>query len=142
MKPFRMVNQGFTLIELMIVILVMGLLAGLVAPLTFKQLDKSRAKTEFLKLRNTIKSHTTKAFTQGVSYRIETKDQTLTALSVLGQKSYTFKYLQMPEQFFIINANGFPSIDKFELTVAGQPRQITMEDMLGVKQDLIYAKTK
>ncbi len=142
MKRLSTFNKGFTLIELMIVILVMGLLAGLVAPLTFEQLDKSRAKTEFLKLRNTIKNHTTKAFAQGVSYRMQTKGQTLTALSVLGEKTYTFKYLEMPEQFFIINGNGFPSIDKFELLVAGRPRQITMEDMLGVKQDLIYAKAK
>jgi prepilin-type N-terminal cleavage/methylation domain-containing protein len=142
MKPFRTVNLGFTLIELMIVILVMGLLAGLVAPLTFKQMDKSRAKTDYLKLRNVIKGHTTKAFAQGVSYRIETKDQTLTALSVLGQHSYTFKYLEMPEQFFIINANGFPSIDKLTLEVAGQTRHITMENMLGVKQELIYAPAK
>ena len=138
MRPF----QGFTLIELMIVILVMGLLAGLVAPLTFKQLDKARAKTEFLKLRNTIKSHTTKAFAQGVSYRIDTLGKTLPATSVLGSKSYTFKYLEMPEQFFIINSNGFPSIDKLTIDVAGQTRHITMEDMLGVKQELIYAPAK
>jgi prepilin-type N-terminal cleavage/methylation domain-containing protein len=133
-------SKGFTLIELMVVIVVVALLVGLVAPLTFKQLNTSRAKTEYLTLRNTLKKHTTKAFAQGIRYQMQMKGNTLTAHSILGVKSFVYENLVLPEMTFVINRNGYPSLDKFELQVANQTRSITLEDMLGVKQDLIYAK--
>lgn len=134
--------KGFTLIELTIVIVIMAFAASLVAPLGFEELEKSRGKTEYLTLRNTIKLHTTKAFTQGVHYRMEMLNDTLTVRSVLGVREYKYDYLSLPNLSFHINANGYPSVDRIEVQFVGLSRQITMEDMLGVKQDMIYAEQK
>ncbi|MCC2614803.1 type II secretion system major pseudopilin GspG [Aestuariibacter halophilus] len=41
----RMKNSGFTLVELLIVIVIIGLLASLVAPEMFSKVDSSRQKT-------------------------------------------------------------------------------------------------
>jgi prepilin-type N-terminal cleavage/methylation domain-containing protein len=135
-------NKGFTLIELTIVIVIMMAAAALVAPLTFKELAKSQAKTEYLRLRNTIKQHTTLAFARGVRYHMQMKDTTLIATSILGEQRFIYEHLTLPALTFVINVNGYPSIDVFELKAANLTRRITLEDMLGVKQDLIYAKTQ
>ena len=142
MKRFIEFNKGFTLIELTIVVIIMMSAAALVGPLTFKELAKSQAKTEYLRLRNTIKQHTTLAFARGVRYQMRMKGNTLVATSILGEQQFTYEHLTLPEQTFVISANGYPSIDMFEFKAANLTRRITLEDMLGVKQDMIYAKAK
>ncbi len=132
--------QGFTLIELSIVIIIMAFAAALVAPLGFEELEKSRAKTEFLTLRNTIKLHTSKAFAQGLRYQMAMFKQTLTVKSALGERQYHYDYIGLPNLTFHINANGYPSVNEFEVSLGKNSRKITIEDMLGVKQDMIYAE--
>lgn len=134
--------RGFSLIELMIVIVLMSLLAAIVAPLTFRQLDRAKAKTEYLVFRNTLKSLSAKAFTQGLSYEIKMAGNSYTARSVLGQRVYQLEYLTLPNKSFSINRNGYPSIHAFTLDLAGIDRKISMLDMLGVKQELVYEKDK
>lgn len=132
--------KGFTLIELMIVLVIMGMLAAFVAPIGYKELQKSRAKTEFLTFRNIIKLHTTKAFAQGVRYQMKMNGNALVVKSVLGERAYQYEYLQLPNLTFHINANGYPTVNQFDVSLPTASRAITLEDMLGVKQDLIYAK--
>ncbi len=132
--------RGFTLIELTIVILIVMMSAGLVAPLAFKELDKSNAKIEYLTVRNTIKTMTTQAFSRGISYKVTLANTLMTIESAKGTKEIQFEFLQFPGVSFYINHNGFPSVDVLTIKVAGQAKQMTMEDMLGVKQDLLYAQ--
>jgi prepilin-type N-terminal cleavage/methylation domain-containing protein len=139
-KAHRQSVKGFTLIELTIVITIIALGAGIIAPLTFKELEKSKARVEFLSLRNTIKTLTTKAFSRGAGYRVSLVAQKMTIESVKGQQVYEYDYLTFPGVSFFINHNGFPSIALLTVKVDEQNRQITMEDMLGVKQEDIYAK--
>jgi len=44
-KGIKMKNQGFTLLEMLVVLVIIGLLAGLVGPKLFKQVDVSKVKT-------------------------------------------------------------------------------------------------
>lgn len=132
--------KGFTLIEITIVIIIMATVAALAGPLGFKELEKSRAKTEFLTFRNTVKLHTTMAFAQGLRYQLAMLDQTMTVTSALGQRRYQYQYLKLPNLTFGINANGYPSVNQFEVKFGQSTRLLTLQDMLGVKQDSIYAK--
>ena len=132
--------KGFTLIELTVVIIIMAAVASLVAPLTIKEIGKSRARTEFMTMRNIVKGYTTKAFAQGTRYRLELDGNSMKVTSALESITYRYEYMQLPKLSFYINRNGFPTVDNFTVQVGVQQRQITMEDMLGVKQDLIYAK--
>lgn len=133
--------SGFTLIELTIVIIIIALASALIAPLSLKELNKSNAKIEFLTVRNTIKTMSSQAFARGIGYRVTLAGSTMTVESVKGQQVFPFEYLQFPGVSFFVNHNGFPSIDAVTIKVGTQDRQLTMEDMLGVKQDLIYAQT-
>ena len=135
-------NQGFSLIELTVVLVLISVVAGLIAPVTFRQLDKSKAKTEFLEFRNTLKAYTSKAFAQGLSIEINLDGNQFTARSILAEHSYQYQYLSLPKQTFTINHNGYPSIDAFTVELVGDTRQLTMLDMLGVKQEMIHAKSQ
>lgn len=135
-------SNGFSLIELTVVIVLMASLAGLVAPLTYRQLEKSKAKTEYLVFRNTLKALCTKAFAQGLSYEIKMSANGFTTRSVLSQHDYQFEYLNLPAQQFYINRNGYPSVDSIKVDMAGTQRELLMMDILGVKQELIHANNK
>lgn len=132
--------SGFSLIEIMVVLIIIGALAAIVAPLTIKQLQSSEARSEYLHFRSTLKGLTAKAFTRGVSYQVQMKDSTLTVSSVLGKELFVFEQLTLPEQVFYINRNGFPSMDSFKVQLAKQEKVVKLEDILGVKQESVYAK--
>ena len=139
-KGIRGFSPGFSLVELMVVLLIVGLVASLVAPMTIKQLEASQARSEFLYFRNTLKGLTAKAFTRGVSYQLQMKGTLLTVTSVQGEEKMEFEHLSLPDTTFYINRNGFPSVDTFTVSLAKQEKEVTLSDILGVKQESVYAK--
>ena len=56
MKTFRRPEQGFTLLELLVVLVVLGLLAGIVAPKYFNQLGKSETKVARAQIEGLVKA--------------------------------------------------------------------------------------
>lgn len=132
--------SGFSLIEIMIVLIIIGALAAIVAPLTVKQLEGSKARSEYLHFRSALKGLTAKAFTRGVSYQVQMKDSNLTVSSVLGKELFVFEQLALPELTFYINRNGFPSVDSFKVQLAKQEKVVKLEDIFGVKQESVYVK--
>lgn len=133
-------GKGFTLIELMIVIVIIALGAGLVGPLSLKELNKSRAKVEYLELRNTLKTMTSQAYARGFGYQVILAAKTMTIKSANGAQVYDYEYITLPGVTFYINHNGFPSVDKLTVQVGKKAQPLSMIDMLGVKQDVIYAQ--
>ncbi len=56
MKMLRRPEQGFTLLELLVVLVVLGLLAGIVAPKYFNQLGKSETKVARAQIEGLVKA--------------------------------------------------------------------------------------
>ncbi|MDH4567134.1 type II secretion system protein GspG [Pseudomonas sp. BN414] len=56
MKLLRRPEQGFTLLELLVVLVVLGLLAGIVAPKYFNQLGKSETKVARAQIEGLVKA--------------------------------------------------------------------------------------
>lgn len=123
-------------------IVIIALSAGIIAPLTFKELNKSKAKIEFLTVRNTLKTLTSQAFSRGHGYRVTLVDSSMTIASVNGRQVFDYEYLQFPGRSFFINHNGFPSVDVLTIKVAGQDRTLTLADILGVKQETIHVENE
>jgi general secretion pathway protein G len=90
---FRFVQSGFTLLELMVVVAIIGLLAGYVAPRYFSQLSKSERQTALAQIQ---------AFEKALDqYRLDTghyprTDQGLKALVVRpeSEPKWNGPYLQ------------------------------------------------
>lgn len=70
-------NTGFTLIELMIVMAVVGLLMALVGPLTIKGYEKIQAKEEQLTLANWIRTNSYRSFAMGKEGTFELNNNTI-----------------------------------------------------------------
>lgn len=92
-KSFRSRNTGFTLLELLVVLVILGLLVGYVAPKYFAQLGKSEVKTARAQI-NSLE----KALDQ---YRLDighypTSEQGLAALNTApaGEAKWAGPYLQ------------------------------------------------
>jgi len=58
-------SQGFTLIELMVVMAIVALLMSLVGPMTIEGYEKIKAKEEQLSLKNWIKGNSYRSFATG-----------------------------------------------------------------------------
>jgi len=72
--------EGFTLIELMIVMSIVALLTGMVGPLAISSVEKTQAKQEMLSLKYWLKKIADRAYYTGKEYNVsfEGKQVTLT----------------------------------------------------------------
>ena len=57
--------RGFTLVELLVVLAILGMVVALVGPLTADRLDKARAQEEWLVLERTVTGLAFRAFAEG-----------------------------------------------------------------------------
>jgi len=64
-------NQGFTLIELMVVMAIVALLMTMVGPLAINAVEKANAKQEMLTMKNWFRKISFRAFNTGSSYQLK-----------------------------------------------------------------------
>ena len=108
--------KGFTLIELIIVLSIVGLLLTVVAPVSMYTLEKSEAKTELLETKQWFKHISYQAYIESQGYQLHLSDHQarLFKQSDLAQpiRQKTFKSLRFTDQNITINTKGivFPSI--------------------------------
>tara|TARA_B100001059_G_scaffold21424_1_gene17253 strand:- start:3005 stop:3415 length:411 start_codon:yes stop_codon:yes gene_type:complete len=105
-------NNGFTLIELIIVLSIVSLLLSVVAPISIKAVDKTEAKTELLNTTKWIKNIGFQAFIAQQSYTLELTGNTLNLYKNPSNeliKTKTLKSLKFNQQWVNFNANGFVS---------------------------------
>jgi len=100
--------RGFTLVELLVVLAILGLLVALVGPLTADRLDKARAQEEWLVLERTVSGLAFRAFAEGRPVAIDAEGKRLAWRAPGGEEHVlVFRHLFFdPAQAVSINANG------------------------------------
>lgn len=123
----KQLSQGFTLIELIIVMSIMTIVLSLVGPLTLKMIDKAQAQSELISLKNSIKKVSYIAFASATqhSFKLERKDISVFK-SGTKQKQTRFDYLDFPSQVITFNSRGYPSPETLEVRLLNQNERINL----------------
>lgn len=100
-------QQGFTLVELMIVLMVAGLAIGLVVPVGQRQYDKVMVVKDREILMRAIESAGFQSFVQRVPATLELKGSRFILTRADVTKELRFTYLSFPEQVLQLNSHGF-----------------------------------
>ncbi len=118
---------GFTLIEILLVVLLTSVLAALVAPLGIEQVEKARAQSEWLTLDREIGRLSLDAFLYGDFVTIYAAGKQLVWESRGGQQGVIeFEHLFFsPDQRVTINPNGIA--DRAEIEVLQRERRRTLQ---------------
>lgn len=127
-------TRGFTLIEILLVVLLMSIVLVLVAPLGIKQVEKARAQSEWLELDREIGRLSLDAFIRSDFVTLHAAGKRLAWKSDAGQHGMLeFEHLFFsPEQQLTINPNGIA--DPFEIVVLQRDRQRTLSLMPEIRE--------
>lgn len=131
--------RGFTLVELLVVMAIVGIMLSLVGPFTVKQLDNLKRAEEREQLQQTLAQLRFQAFQQRQSMLIETNGKLLTATPRASQWrgrvsydkdqpsfSYSYQWTEFPRQQLLINAHGFVANEDNELLVRQGEREFVL----------------
>ena len=102
-----MPQRGFTLVELMIVLMVAGLAIGLVGPVGQKQYDKVMIVKDREMLMRAVEGAGFQSFVQRVPATLELKGARFVLTRGESVKEFQFAYLRFPEQVLHLNSHGF-----------------------------------
>ena len=107
--PFKKRETGFTLIELMVVLIIISLLASLVAPAIFKRIEKAEISAEEKKLASIFESAKIISFARRTPVVIKLENNILTIMNTAREpKSSTgFQFFLFEKDLVRYNANGF-----------------------------------
>jgi prepilin-type N-terminal cleavage/methylation domain-containing protein len=119
-------QQGFTLIEVLVVMLLVSVLITLVAPVGAKQVEKARAQTEYLELDRQISRLALDAFLRSDFVTLNAAGKELAwEFEEGGRGTVEFEQLFFDaEQQVTINPNGIADPQVLELLQRDRPRTI------------------
>jgi prepilin-type N-terminal cleavage/methylation domain-containing protein len=141
MKKYKKFFNGFTLIELMVVMAIVALLMTMVGPLAINTLDKAQAKQEMLTMKNWFRKISYRAFSTGHRYQLilagkkaelfqinsDIQRQTPENKSTLIL-SKTLESLFFSPQKLTYSAKGFVSPNKVTGTYRGKPLTVDLNN--------------
>jgi prepilin-type N-terminal cleavage/methylation domain-containing protein len=107
---FRLRRTGFTLIELMVVMLIMGAMLSLVGPLAVRNVESAKYKTEEMQFKNWLVKMSHTAFYSGQRVTIDLEGKLASATLGERKDSLEFESLFFQPQQFTLSKNGFPSV--------------------------------
>lgn len=123
-------KAGFTLIELLVVLTIVGLLIGLVGPLTINSLNRAEARAERLKFINWLRFLSHEAYLTATPVDVEFNGKSLQIhrpeTPVINQ---TFEYLFFPPQVMRVNQNGFVEPLSLSVSFQGNNQTINLESI-------------
>ena len=119
-------QHGFTLIEVLVVMLLVSVLITLVAPVGAKQVEKARAQTEYLELDRQIGRLALDAFLRSDFVTLNAAGKQLAWEFEEGERgAVEFEQLFFgAEQRVVINPNGIANPQLLELLQRDRPRTI------------------
>lgn len=128
----RRIGSGFTLVELLIVLTIVGLTASLIAPLGAKQFDKARAQEEWLTLRRTVDGLAFRAYAlgRGTEIRVEGTAMTWRVADGANGRLVFERIFFEPSQKITIDAAGYADRDAMLVRLAGRPRELPLNGWL------------
>lgn len=146
MSGFSCTTKGFTLIELMVILVIMGVLLSLVGPLAVQNLDKVTVKTEEKQFQNWLIKTSFSAFNRGspLALNLQGHQVVVYAATQFEQEgsseansedtdpidSITFETLFFQPQTLLLNKNGFPSADTVEYQLTDKQFSINVQQMM------------
>jgi len=127
-KNFRLLPQseGFTLVELLIVMSIVGTLLSLVGPLAIDSLSKAQARSEILTLKNWINFQSQRAFIAGSDIELNLVGKAAEiSINGITQPSREFDYLFFQPQAVRLTKHGFIEPDTIKATIVD--KEITID---------------
>ncbi|MCK5097677.1 MAG: prepilin-type N-terminal cleavage/methylation domain-containing protein [Desulfobacteraceae bacterium] len=109
-------NSGFTLIEIIVVLVLVSLIASMVGPQLFNRIEKMKVSVEKKKFESIFDTAKDTSFCRGTEIFIKLKNNTLTVLDFNKEiiQQTNFKFLKFTPFIVSFNANGFPDMEKIE----------------------------
>ncbi len=120
--------RGFTLVEILLVLVLGALLVGLVAPLGVRQVEKARAQSEWLTFQREVRSLGLRAFARNEYLTLRAAGHELAWRADGGDGgAMTFEQLYFePEQFVTFNPNGIADVGFIELLQRDRRRRLNI----------------
>jgi prepilin-type N-terminal cleavage/methylation domain-containing protein len=125
-------GRGFTLVELLVVLAILGFVIALVGPLTVDRIDKARAQEEWLVLDRTVRGLAFRAFADGKDVELRGEGTLLTwKLGNAEPRSLNLAHLFFDSpQVVLINSNGVADPGSLTLRQAGRERSLDLNTWL------------
>lgn len=124
-------KNGFTLVELLIVLAIASLLVGLVGPLTIRSLAVAEARTEVLSLKNWLRFTSHKSYLQSSPTTLVFKGKKVDVIAVNGTTdSKTFEHLFFDEQQLTFSAYGYVAQTALSYNLNGEQSDIDLMKLI------------
>lgn len=124
-----MKNRGFTLIEILIVIFIIGLASGVIAPSLFNQYEKMKFNQDIMQLKSLLRHTSQKAYYHGEVISIRLDENVLTEIFRDKENKIEFSYLKFKQSNINFNINGNSDIKKITAYISQQPLDIYIEQV-------------
>ena len=125
-------RRGFTLVELLVVLAILGFVVALVGPLTVDRFDKARAQEEWLVLDRTVRGLAFRAFAEGRDVELRAEGAEL-RWQADGEDERALKLQQLffdAPQLVRINSNGVAEPASLALHQRGRARTLPLNGWL------------
>ncbi|MDG1750742.1 MAG: type II secretion system protein [Thalassotalea sp.] len=125
------IKKGFTLIELMVVLAIMGTAFALVGPNIMKSYDKVKAQSEVKELTEILKKISYKAFINGRSVDVSFNQNHIQYKYTDSQKTnkVSFNFIGFPEQDLNFTSAGFTNINNLTLYYNGNEHLLSLDEI-------------
>ena len=130
---------GFTMIELLIVVVIMMLGLALVGGYAIDAIDKAEARSEVVSLQSMLRKAGVIAFSSGSDVTLEFSGNLISSRSQHNHSSEKlFRHLSFGDQEVVFNKNGVPNIHVLSYTSRGFEREQILQALF--EKDTLAAR--